>query len=114
MSKMDDNGNGGEIFPKILVLKIGNSSNWKELKFWLDFKGYTRCSTVSAEGEYAEVGSSILIWQRGDTSPLILDRFGEILERAQVKGKWLSKGSLMILPFCMNQPSAALNHSERV
>ena len=87
------------IIPKHITLTIGQPAKWDELKFWLEFRGYVRCPSVSAAGEFAEVGGSLLIWPRDETEPFVLDRFGNALERAKVQGRWLNKGTIDITSF---------------
>ncbi|MDC0360915.1 hypothetical protein OAN80_03955 [Alphaproteobacteria bacterium] len=87
------------IIPNYITLTIGEPAKWDELKFWLEFRGYVRCPSVSAAGEFAEVGGSFLIWPRDETETFVLDRFGDVLERGKVHGRWLTEGNLDITSF---------------
>ena len=88
-----------EIIPQTVTLEIGEEVNWDELKVWLEFRGYARVQSVSSTGHYAEVGSTILIWPLGYVEPIILDRFGEVLERAKAGRHWIVGGDISIPPF---------------
>ncbi len=92
-----------EIIPQTVTLEIGEEVNWDELKVWLEFRGYARVQTVSATGHYAEVGSTIMIWPSAYVEPIILDRFGEVLERAKASRHWIVGGDISIPPFKQKQ-----------
>jgi hypothetical protein len=101
------------IIPTHVTVTIGQPAKWKELKFWLEFRGYIRCSSVSAAGEFAEVGGSFLIWPRDEAEPFVLDRFGEVLERAKFQGRWLNKGTVDIPSFePINEDAGSLKEIE--
>ena len=65
------------------VAQVGRQINTENLFIYLEHAGFSRAPTVMEPGDYAVRGGLIDIFPPGDTGPIRLDLFGDVLDAAR-------------------------------
>jgi len=65
------------------VAQVGGQINTEDLFIYLEHAGFSRAPTVMEPGDYAVRGGLIDIFPPGDTGPIRLDLFGDVLDAAR-------------------------------